>query len=99
MQKGSVNHQRDHWDATYEATLDFFGHEPSEFGKGAMRTFQANGAKKILELGCGQGRDTIMFLKHGFEVVALDYSEAAIRHLLEQAKEAGTREEAGGEGA
>jgi hypothetical protein len=53
------NNQKNQWDKTYQSTADFFGHEPSEFGMGAMRTFLANGAKKILELGCG--RDATLY--------------------------------------
>lgn len=74
---------------TYQSTADFFGHEPSEFGTGAMRTFLANGAKKILELGCGQGRDTLHFLKHGLEVIAYDYSETCLTQLMDKAKKMG----------
>jgi SAM-dependent methyltransferase len=74
---------------TYQSTADFFGHEPSEFGTGAMRTFLANGAKKILELGCGQGRDTLHFLKHGLEVIAYDYSETCLNQLMDKAKKMG----------
>lgn len=83
------NNQKNHWDMTYQSTADFFGHEPSEFGTGAMRTFLANGAKKILELGCGQGRDTLHFLKHGLEVIAYDYSETCLNQLMEKAKKMG----------
>jgi ubiquinone/menaquinone biosynthesis C-methylase UbiE len=41
-----------------------------------------------LELGCGQGRDTWFFVKNGFEVTALDYSEAGIFQMKEKANEA-----------
>ena len=83
------NNQKNHWDKTYQSTADFFGHEPSEFGMGAMRTFLANGANKILELGCGQGRDTLHFLKHGLEVIAYDYSETCLNQLMDKAKKLG----------
>jgi 2-polyprenyl-3-methyl-5-hydroxy-6-metoxy-1,4-benzoquinol methylase len=31
-----------------------------------------NDVKKILELGCGQGRDTLFFASEGIEITALD---------------------------
>ena len=34
--------------------------------------------KKILELGCGQGRDTIFFALNGLDVYALDSSNIEI---------------------
>jgi 2-polyprenyl-3-methyl-5-hydroxy-6-metoxy-1,4-benzoquinol methylase len=40
-----------------------------------------NHVKKILELGCGQGGDTLFFASKGIEITALDYSNVAIiRH-------------------
>jgi len=41
----------------------------------------------MLELGCGQGRDTLFFASKGIEVSALDYSSVAIDGLIELAKE------------
>ena len=35
----------------------------------------------ILELGCGQGRDTIFFASNGLDVVAIDSSQVAIDAL------------------
>jgi SAM-dependent methyltransferase len=54
-----------------------------------MRTFVANGTKKVIELGCGQGRDTLHFLKHGLDVVAYDYSGTCVDQLKERAKKLG----------
>jgi SAM-dependent methyltransferase len=66
------------WDAAYESKEDFFGIEPSELGKRALHIFQEQGVKEILELGCGQGRDSMLFVKKGFCVVAIDYSSKGI---------------------
>jgi len=38
-------------------------------------------AKRVLDLGCGAGRHSILFGKAGFQVVALDISETALRIL------------------
>jgi len=46
-----------------------------------------NNVKKILELGCGPGRDTVSFASKGIEVSALDYSNVAIDGLIKLAKE------------
>lgn len=74
------------WDAAYEAKEDFFGIEPSELGKRALRMFQEEGVRNILELGCGQGRDTLLFIKKGYRVVAVDYSAKGIDHTEIKAK-------------
>jgi ubiquinone/menaquinone biosynthesis C-methylase UbiE len=39
------------------------------------------GAKRVLDLGCGAGRHTILLGKASFQVVALDISETALKTL------------------
>ncbi len=39
------------------------------------------GAKRVLDLGCGAGRHSILLGKAGFQVVALDISETALKIL------------------
>ena len=34
---------------------------------------------KILDAGCGSGRDTLNFIKNGYEVVAFDFSEEMVK--------------------
>jgi SAM-dependent methyltransferase len=67
----------------------FFGEEPIDFAKNSLNLFQKEGTKSILELGCGQGRDTFLFTQSGLEVTALDYSETAISAIQEKAQAAG----------
>jgi len=78
--------QQTHWEDTYAKRPDFFGAEPSEFGLRGASIFEEHGLHTILELGCGQGRDTFMLLQRGFEVTALDYSEAGLRQLEQRGK-------------
>ncbi len=77
--------QQEHWEGTYAANPAFFGEEPSEFGLYAADLFRREGARTILELGCGHGRDTLMFTRDGFTVTALDYSEKALEILSSKA--------------
>jgi len=46
------------------------------------------GAKKVLDLGCGPGRHSILLGKTGFQVVALDVSETALKTLEGRLKSA-----------
>src|SRR5713226_10083374 len=39
------------------------------------------GAKRVLDLGCGAGRHSILLGKAGFQVVSLDISETALTIL------------------
>jgi SAM-dependent methyltransferase len=83
--------QQKQWDKTYASSGDFFGKDPSELAVSALPTFKDNKVRTVLELGCGQGRDTWFFARNGLEVTALDYSEAGICQMKEKAKEAGAK--------
>jgi len=48
------------------------------------------GAKRVLDLGCGAGRHSILLGKEGFQVVALDISETALQTLEARLKTAST---------
>ena len=47
----------------------------------------ADGQQKILDVGCGSGRDSVFFANKGFEVVAIDGSKS----LIDLAKQTDTR--------
>jgi tellurite methyltransferase len=42
---------------------------------------------RLLDIGCGEGRNAIYFAKHGFEVTALDYSLPGLRKVEQYAEE------------
>ena len=75
------------WDNVYEKDTSFFGDEPSKFALSCYNLMKKNNVKKMLEIGCGQGRDCLFFTSKGIEVAALDYSKVAIGGLLEHAKQ------------
>ncbi len=79
--------QRQQWDRTYDSAKDFFGERPSELGVSALPFLKENGAKDVLELGCGQGRDTWYLARNGMNVTALDYSESGICQMQGMARE------------
>jgi ubiquinone/menaquinone biosynthesis C-methylase UbiE len=80
--------QQKKWDETY-GNMDFFGVEPSELGQSAIRLFHENAVETVLELGCGQGRDTWAFVKSGLKVIALDYSATGICQMIDKARTQG----------
>ncbi len=81
--------QEGHWDKTYTENPAFFGGGASEFAHTAINLFKGAAVRSVLELGCGQGRDTLFFAKEGFQVTALDYSEAGLLKLQGSAREIG----------
>ena len=81
--------QSAHWEKTYSAEAEMFGTEPSEAAKKAAKTFKKEGKIRILELGGGQGRDTLFFAQSGFDVYVLDYSDAGIKEIQNKARALG----------
>jgi SAM-dependent methyltransferase len=77
------------WDRIYQTDNSFFGEEPSNFALSCYNEYmkKKSHVRKILELGCGQGRDTLFFASKGIDVTALDFSNIAIEGLLKHAKE------------
>lgn len=56
----------------------------ADFAEGLKR----EGAERVLDLGCGAGRHSILLGKIGFQVVALDVSETALKMLEARLKAA-----------
>ena len=66
------------WNKVYSSDDSFFGDEPSSFALLCYKEFQKNDVKRIVELGCGQGRDTFFFASQGIEVYTIDSSKVAV---------------------
>src|SRR3972149_10065344 len=81
--------QQPHWEEAYSEEHDFFGEEPSFSAHKGLEIFKREHKSNILELGAGQGRDTLFFAKNGFHVQALDYSENAIEAISQKAQRLG----------
>lgn len=46
---------------------------------------------KLLDLGCGQGRDALALAKMGYEVTGIDHSEVGIRQMVQKAEAEGLK--------
>jgi tRNA G46 methylase TrmB len=66
--RGDLSAQQTHWERTFAEKVDLFGTEPSHPARKAAALFKKEGASRILELGSGQGRDTLFFASEGFQV-------------------------------
>lgn len=62
-----------------------FGEDPSYPARVAARLFTTQNKFKILELGGGQGRDSLFFARNGFDVTVLDYSDVGLREIQNKA--------------
>jgi ubiquinone/menaquinone biosynthesis C-methylase UbiE len=83
--KEVLNGQRLHWEKTIASNPEMFGEAPSEPARKAAELFKKEKRNNILELGGGQGRDTIYFATNDFHITVLDYSKEAIETITEKA--------------
>jgi SAM-dependent methyltransferase len=84
MKKDVMDRQQLHWDRAYSAEMDFFGDEPSLAARRAAERFLEGGCSLLMELGAGQGRDTVYFAGLGFRVYALEYSESGLWGIIDK---------------
>lgn len=68
----------DRYRQVHEQNLQWFGKNPSPIVAETIREYLISHRHKILEIGCGEGRDAFSLLKQGFDVVATDVSPEAI---------------------
>ena len=74
------------WNNVYSADPSIFGDEPSKFALICYEDFVKHKVQKVLELGCGQGRDSLFFASKGVNIHAIDSSKVAIENLRIKAK-------------
>lgn len=92
LRKDVLEGQRALWDESFLEDEDMFGIKESFSARRAAASFGKSGAKRILELGSGQGRDALFFAGAGFDVTATDYSDAGLAALSRRAAKAGATE-------
>ena len=68
----------------YKNNSNVWGDDPNKL---LQRIYsQVDAGSEFLDLGCGQGRDTLFMLKNGFKVTAVDNSREGIKKIKESVK-------------
>lgn len=73
------------WQEAFARNNEMFGEAPSAAVVRASEMFRSRGLTRILELGAGQGRDTMFLAQLGFDVHVLDYTPEGTRRIAEKA--------------
>ena len=74
------------WDQRYTRATALYGAEPNQF---VVEELAGLSPRRVLDLACGEGRNSLWLASQGHEVTALDFSEVAIGHATELAEAAG----------
>ena len=80
-----LNKQEQHWENMFSSRLEMFGTVPSVAAIKTVETFKKKKVTNILELGGGQGRDSLFFAQSNFYVHVLDYSHSGVDNIIKQA--------------
>jgi cyclopropane fatty-acyl-phospholipid synthase-like methyltransferase len=81
--------QQAHWASTFDANPDMYGTDPSAPGLVTAEAFATAGHSIVLELGAGQGRDTLYLARQGLRVTALDIAPGTVETISAKARAAG----------
>lgn len=68
----------------YKNNNNVWGNKPNELLQKIYTKVSAG--SKFLDLGCGQGRDSLFMLKRGFKVAAIDNSQEGIKKIKKSIK-------------
>ena len=81
---GSIRTNYEKW---YECEGYYWGTEPADFCNELIKLCPPSGEKKVLDIGCGEGKDAVYMATKGYKVTAFDLTENGIRKTLRLAKE------------
>ena len=70
----------DRYRQIHSQNLQWFYDDPTPIVTETIQEFGIRNDQRILELGCGEGRDAYPLLKEGYSLLATDISPAAIRY-------------------
>ena len=82
---------RTNYEKWYEGDGYYWGTEPADFCDELMRLCPPSEGKKVLDIGCGEGKDAVYMAAKGYEVTAFDLTENGIRKTKRLAEEHGVK--------
>jgi len=82
------------YDHVYSKSEFYWGQEPNNLCKHAIKILGTETKGKVIDLGCGEGRDIIYFAKNGFDVVGVDVSQPGLQKAQWWARQEGLEIEA-----
>ncbi len=80
---------RTNYEKWYECDGYYWGTEPADFCDELIKLCPPSPDKKVLDIGCGEGKDAVYMASKGYSVTAFDVAENGIKKTFRMAKENG----------
>jgi len=77
----------DFYNEKYRAEKFFWGKRPSSIAQILFQKYPPHKEQKLLDIGCGEGRDSIFFAQNGYKVTGFDSSSEGVKKSLARAAE------------
>ena len=78
------------WEDIFKRSGKFFYKPHPEIAR-VLKLMREQKVKKVLDLGCGTGRHTVLLARSGFEVFGLDNAPSGLKQCKEWLKEVGVK--------
>jgi len=79
---------RSYYEDAYNSETYFWGVEPSKMCLKVLELMPPTRGLRLLDIGCGEGKDAVFFARCGYQVSAFDISEAGIEKTKRLAEKA-----------
>ena len=73
---------RTNYEKWYEGDEYYWGLEPGDFLDELIRLCPPSEDKKVLDIGCGEGKDAVYMAEKGYDVTAFDLTENGIKKTI-----------------
>ena len=87
-----MDHFRTQYEKLYEGESYYWGTEPADFLDKLIALKTPGPEMKVLDIGCGEGKDAVYMAQRGYTVAAFDLTVSGIRKTVKLAEERGVRQ-------
>ena len=86
---GDEMRSRNYYDQRYRQEEYYWGFQPSDLCYLVLKSMPPIGRLRLLDLGCGEGKDAVFFARNGYDVTAFDLAESGIEKTVKLAEQIG----------
>ena len=92
MVKGeNMDHFRTQYENLYACDGYYWGTRPADFLDDLIALRKPDASLRVLDIGCGEGKDAVYMAEKGYSVTAFDITESGIRKTKRMAAERGVK--------